>query len=292
MITDNNNNLNHIIKSEPMFYNHYYSNHYIPTTCQQENFMDTSSSSSLCSSSSNASQQQQQMFQEVRPANRGGRKQVKVGTNKRNARERNRVRYINNCFELLREHIPMELIANVSLENNASNRNQKLSKVETLKLATLYIKQLTELLMSSDESDESSEIDSESVDFKNKTEYQPNKNLKTSHHQAESYNFNCNTNTRTANSPPVCSASPSSTSSSSYAYHSSSSASSQYSLSPKYCNYEQQSQVIYPTSSVFCNRDAYFQSINTSHAQINKAGFPFSNCFHTANVTFNFNSFC
>ena len=70
--------------------------------------------------------------------NRGGRKQVKVGTTKRNARERNRVRYINNCFEVLREHIPFELVD--------EQKNRKLSKVDTLKYATIYIKQLTDFL--------------------------------------------------------------------------------------------------------------------------------------------------
>lgn len=75
------------------------------------------------------------------PVNRGGRKQVKIGTTKRNARERNRVRYINNCFEILREHIPFEVID--------EQKNRKLSKVETLKYAALYIRQLTDLLESS-----------------------------------------------------------------------------------------------------------------------------------------------
>lgn len=76
------------------------------------------------------------------PKNRGGRKQVKQGTTKRNARERNRVRFINDCFEVLREHIPYEFV----LDDQKSAANRKLSKVETLKYATQYIKQLTELL--------------------------------------------------------------------------------------------------------------------------------------------------
>lgn len=83
---------------------------------------------------------------EIRPptVNRGGRKQVKVGTTKRNARERNRVRYINNCFEVLREHIPVEMASD--------DKNHKLSKVETLKYATIYIQQLTDLLTSTETS--------------------------------------------------------------------------------------------------------------------------------------------
>jgi hypothetical protein len=69
--------------------------------------------------------------------NRGGRKQIKIGTTRRNARERNRVRHINTCFEILREHIPHE------------KHNKKLSKVDTLKSAMIYIENLRQLLQSS-----------------------------------------------------------------------------------------------------------------------------------------------
>ena len=68
--------------------------------------------------------------------NRGGRKQVKVGTTRRNARERNRVRHINACFELLRQHVPH------------GKHNKKLSKVDTLKSAMSYIENLCQLLES------------------------------------------------------------------------------------------------------------------------------------------------
>jgi hypothetical protein len=68
--------------------------------------------------------------------NRGGRKQIKVGTTRRNARERNRVRHINACFEILRQHIPNE------------KHNKKLSKVDTLKSAMNYIENLRQLLQS------------------------------------------------------------------------------------------------------------------------------------------------
>jgi hypothetical protein len=87
---------------------------------------------------------------ETEKCNRGGRKQIKTGTTKRNARERNRVRYINYCFDVLRQHIPStseysseEKITTIS-EN--SDLNRKLSKVETLKFAAKYIKQLTSIL--------------------------------------------------------------------------------------------------------------------------------------------------
>ena len=68
--------------------------------------------------------------------NRGGRKQIKVGTTRRNARERNRVQHINDCFEVLRQHIPHE------------KHNKKLSKVDTLKSAMSYIENLYQLLQS------------------------------------------------------------------------------------------------------------------------------------------------
>ena len=77
-------------------------------------------------------------MEEEREGNRGGRKQVKVGTTRRNARERNRVRHINSCFELLRQHIPHE-----------DQHQKKLSKVDTLKSAMIYIENLRQLLQNS-----------------------------------------------------------------------------------------------------------------------------------------------
>lgn len=74
--------------------------------------------------------------------NRGGRKQVKLGTTRRNARERNRVRHINACFEILRQHIPHE------------KHNKKLSKVDTLKSAMIYIENLRKLLQQTNQSSE------------------------------------------------------------------------------------------------------------------------------------------
>jgi hypothetical protein len=316
MITDNNNNLNHV-KCEPMFYHQYYYNSqpfvsataaapsasFASTAYQQENFMDTSSNSSLCSFSSNGCHETTAVAQ-PRTANRGGRKQVKVGTNKRNARERNRVRYINNCFELLREHIPMELVASVGLESPAmSSRNQKLSKVETLKLATLYIKQLTELLMTGEDGDcENDELDDDKdliADRDQIQEFMPCKSLKTGHHRNHIDNFAHDNHAAvvgTSNSPPAGSASPSSTSSSSTYHSSSSSASSQYSLSPKYFNYEQPqlnshfNHLVNPAT--FCNQEPCFQGSVSSYNHT-RPGFAFSTCcFQASSNSFNFNGFC
>lgn len=53
---------------------------------------------------------------------------------RRNARERNRVKLVNNGFATLRNHVP------------TGKKNKKLSKVETLRSAVDYIKQLKMLL--------------------------------------------------------------------------------------------------------------------------------------------------
>lgn len=90
--------------------------------------------------------------------NRGGRKQVKIGTTRRNARERNRVRHINNCFEILRQHIPHE------------KHNKKLSKVDTLKSAMIYIENLRQLLQSTTSSSSSS-IYSQQINIKQENIY-------------------------------------------------------------------------------------------------------------------------
>ncbi|RMZ98931.1 achaete-scute complex T4 [Brachionus plicatilis] len=109
-------------------------------------------------------------FEEV-PRNRGGRKQVKQGTTKRNARERNRVKFINNCFEVLREHIPYELFVD---ENKPCGNQRKLSKVETLKYASLYIKQLTELLQQTNNQNYQEVLNEDSSNKRAKTQIQVN----------------------------------------------------------------------------------------------------------------------
>nr|XP_021183923.2 uncharacterized protein LOC110371839 [Helicoverpa armigera] len=65
---------------------------------------------------------------------------------RRNARERNRVRQVNDGFAALRRHIPEEVAS--AFENANSNRgaNKKLSKVETLRMAVEYIRNLENLL--------------------------------------------------------------------------------------------------------------------------------------------------
>ncbi|CAC5417010.1 ASCL [Mytilus coruscus] len=57
---------------------------------------------------------------------------------RRNERERNRVKMVNLGFETLRDHVP------------DGKKNKKLSKVDTLKSAVEYIKQLRQLLIYTD----------------------------------------------------------------------------------------------------------------------------------------------
>lgn len=63
---------------------------------------------------------------------------------RRNARERNRVKLVNNGFATLRQHIPNHIAAGYG------DRGKKLSKVETLRMAIEYIRGLQKLLSEAD----------------------------------------------------------------------------------------------------------------------------------------------
>lgn len=63
---------------------------------------------------------------------------------RRNARERNRVKQVNNGFANLRQHIPQTIIT--ALTNGGRGASKKLSKVDTLRLAVEYIRRLQDLL--------------------------------------------------------------------------------------------------------------------------------------------------
>ncbi|XP_034952022.1 uncharacterized protein [Chelonus insularis] len=67
-----------------------------------------------------------------------------VAVAKRNARERNRVKQVNNGFATLRQHIPSHIAAGYG------DRGKKLSKVETLRMAVEYIRGLQRLLAEAD----------------------------------------------------------------------------------------------------------------------------------------------
>ncbi|GBP66536.1 Achaete-scute complex protein T8 [Eumeta japonica] len=65
---------------------------------------------------------------------------------RRNARERNRVRQVNDGFAALRRHIPDEVAEAFESSNASRGPNKKLSKVETLRMAVEYIRNLETLL--------------------------------------------------------------------------------------------------------------------------------------------------
>lgn len=77
---------------------------------------------------------------------------------RRNARERNRVKQVNDGFSNLRQHIPHEVVAALTTTTTAAGAstttgrsvNRKLSKVDTLKLTVEYIRRLQETLMMAD----------------------------------------------------------------------------------------------------------------------------------------------
>ncbi|KAH8244867.1 hypothetical protein KR032_001684 [Drosophila birchii] len=73
---------------------------------------------------------------------------------RRNARERNRVKQVNNGFSQLRQHIPVAVIADLSNGRRGigPGANKKLSKVSTLKMAVEYIRRLQKLIDDNDNS--------------------------------------------------------------------------------------------------------------------------------------------
>ncbi len=73
---------------------------------------------------------------------KGGTPVTKVRTGRRNARERNRVRYLNMTFEHLRQHLPQKI--------NSKGKAKKMSKVDTLRSAIDYIRGLQDLLDDND----------------------------------------------------------------------------------------------------------------------------------------------
>ncbi|GJQ75142.1 putative protein dimerization protein [Trypoxylus dichotomus] len=78
----------------------------------------------------------------------GGPTQQPASVARRNARERNRVKQVNNGFATLRQHIPPSVAAAFSPNGNGGGRgaSKKLSKVETLRLAVEYIRSLQQMI--------------------------------------------------------------------------------------------------------------------------------------------------
>ncbi|XP_067636137.1 achaete-scute complex protein T8 [Eurosta solidaginis] len=83
-----------------------------------------------------------------KPAGTPGRKGLPLqqAVARRNARERNRVKQVNNGFTALRERIPEEIAEAFEAQGNGRGTVKKLSKVETLRMAVEYIRSLERLL--------------------------------------------------------------------------------------------------------------------------------------------------
>ncbi|XP_064538760.1 achaete-scute complex protein T3 [Drosophila montana] len=74
----------------------------------------------------------------------GGAEQQLPSVARRNARERNRVKQVNNGFVNLRQHLPQTVIN--TLSNGGRGASKKLSKVDTLRIAVEYIRGLQDML--------------------------------------------------------------------------------------------------------------------------------------------------
>ncbi|ALC48632.1 l-1-sc [Drosophila busckii] len=70
--------------------------------------------------------------------------QVTPSVQRRNARERNRVKQVNNGFVNLRQHLPQTVIN--TLSHGGRGASKKLSKVDTLRIAVEYIRGLQDML--------------------------------------------------------------------------------------------------------------------------------------------------
>ncbi|XP_049779917.1 uncharacterized protein LOC126176788 [Schistocerca cancellata] len=91
---------------------------------------------------------------------RDGQQPPPLAVARRNARERNRVKQVNNGFANLRQHIPAAITAAYAAASGADLRAggmnggggaaRKLSKVETLRMAVDYIRRLQQLLAEAD----------------------------------------------------------------------------------------------------------------------------------------------
>jgi achaete-scute complex protein len=77
-----------------------------------------------------------------------------VSVQRRNARERNRVKQVNNGFSHLRQHIPQTVIT--ALTKGGRGASKKLSKVDTLRLAVEYIRSLKDMLDDSENNESTS----------------------------------------------------------------------------------------------------------------------------------------
>lgn len=90
---------------------------------------------------------------------------------RRNARERNRVKQVNMGFNNLRQHIPSDVVT--TLTNGGRGASKKLSKVDTLRMAVEYIRRLQGLLDENDLDSLSASSGSTSSSTSNNSYYSP-----------------------------------------------------------------------------------------------------------------------
>nr|XP_029710935.1 achaete-scute complex protein T3-like [Aedes albopictus] len=82
--------------------------------------------------------------------------QQAASVQRRNARERNRVKQVNNGFANLRQHIPPAVVT--ALSNGGRGASKKLSKVDTLRMAVEYIRSLQKMLDENSENHQKSSL--------------------------------------------------------------------------------------------------------------------------------------
>ncbi|XP_031623795.1 achaete-scute complex protein T3-like [Contarinia nasturtii] len=90
---------------------------------------------------------------------------------RRNARERNRVKQVNMGFNNLRQHIPPDVVTQLS--NGGRGASKKISKVDTLRLAVEYIRRLQGILDDSDTESLSASSNSTSSSTSSNSYYSP-----------------------------------------------------------------------------------------------------------------------
>lgn len=111
----------------------------------QEHLIPTVISSQVLGQISMNHQQKKDKKRRVSDGSSGKMKTTPVvSVARRNARERNRVKQVNNGFSMLRDHIPPEIAD--TFEQAGRGNAKKLSKVETLRMAVEYIKSLEQML--------------------------------------------------------------------------------------------------------------------------------------------------
>lgn len=118
----------------------------------------------------------------------GGKSKVfplPVAVARRNARERNRVKQVNNGFSALRDRIPEEVAEAFEAQGSGRGSIKKMSKVETLRMAVEYIRSLERVL----------EIDSYDAD-------QANASVSDFHLSNESYQLSDTSSVLSTLTPP------------------------------------------------------------------------------------------